>query len=365
MGFTCGIVGLPNVGKSTLFNAVTSAHAEASNYPFCTIEPNVGVVPVADDRLKGLEAMYRTGRSIPTTIEFVDIAGLVRGASRGEGLGNQFLARIREVDAIAHVVRCFEDENVVHVDGSVDPARDIGVVETELILKDLETVERRLSDAHRRAKSGEKKDQVEVSYFDSIRGHLAAGLRARCFRPPRGEEEGWRRDMHLLTDKPVLYVCNVHERDLGSEAPLTAAVRQYVSSENAPVVQVSAAVEAEIAELPAEDRGAFLRSLGLETSGLERLIREGYALLNLLTFFTVGTKEVRAWTVRSGTTAPEAGGIIHSDFERGFIRVEVMRAEDLLRLGSEHAVRDAGLLRIEGREYRVRDGDVLFYRFAV
>jgi hypothetical protein len=365
MGFTCGIVGLPNVGKSTLFNAITSAHAEASNYPFCTIEPNVGVVPVADSRLSGLDRIYRTGKAIPTTIEFVDVAGLVRGASKGEGLGNQFLAHIREVDAIAHVVRCFEDENVVHVDGSVDPLRDVGVVATELILKDLDTVERRLVEVRKRAKSGDKKLRIEAEYYETVRAHLGAGLPARAIRSSEGEAVAWRAGMHLLTDKPVMYVCNVHERDLGNETPHVAALRALAGREGARVVTVSAAVEAEVGELAPDEREAFLRELGLSDSGLDRVIREGYALLELLTFFTVGSKEVRAWTVRQGTTAPRAGGKIHTDFEQGFIRVEVMTCDDLLRLGSEHALREAGLLRIEGRDYVVRDGDVLFYRFSV
>ena len=365
MGFTCGIIGLPNVGKSTLFNAITSAGAEASNYPFCTIDPNVGVVFVPDWRLGLLEKVYRPAKTTPTTIEFVDIAGLVRGASKGEGLGNQFLAHIRSVDAIAHVVRCFDDPNVVHVDGSVDPARDIEVVEMELILKDLDTTERNLAEAQKKSKSGDKKSKAEVEFCSRVRDHLHAGRLVRYFRVAGEDEQVWMRDLHLLTNKPVMYLCNVHENDIGSETPHVRAVREIAAREGASVVSVSAEVEEEIAELPVEERKGFLASLGLEESGLDRVIREGYSLLQLITFFTANPKELHAWTVRRGTTAPEGAGEIHSDFQRGFIRAEVIRFDDLARLGTEQAVKDAGLLAIEGKDYRIQDGDVVFFRFHV
>lgn len=364
MGFNCGIVGLPNVGKSTLFNALTAAGAAASNYPFCTIDPNIGIVAVPDSRLDAIAAIVRPAKVVPTTLEFVDIAGLVRGASRGEGLGNQFLSHIREVDAIAHVVRCFEDPNVVHVDGSVDPKRNIEIVEAELIFKDLETVEKKLAEASRRAKAGEKKLRVETEFAARVREHLLGGGAARTLMKTSEEERFWMRDMHLLTDKPVMYLCNVHEKDPPAESPFVAAVRSIAAKEGAKVVTVSAAVEAELAELPERERREFLDGLGLSESGLAKVVREGYDLLHLITFFTAGTKEVHAWTVRRGATAPEAAGVVHSDFARGFIRAEVMKCDDLLREGSEQAVREGGLLRIEGREYVVKDGDVLFFRFT-
>lgn len=365
MGFNCGIVGLPNVGKSTLFNAITASRAEASNYPFCTIDPNVGIVQVPDARLQRLAAIVGAPQAIPTHIEFVDIAGLVRGASRGEGLGNQFLARIRDVDAIAHVVRCFDDPNVIHVDGSIDPRRDVEVVQAELILKDLDTVERRLGEAQKRAKSGDRKVRTEVEFYGRLREHLHRGADARSFAAVPGEEAVLMREMHLLTIKPVMYVCNLHERDLGGETDRVSAVREIALREGAPVVTVSAEVEAEIAELPEGERQSFLEGLGVQESGLHKVIRTGYALLHLLTFFTWNAKEARAWTVRQGTTAPEAAGRVHTDFERGFIRAEVASFEDLDRLGSEHAVREAGLIHTHGRDYVVRDGDVVYFRFNV
>lgn len=362
MGFNCGIVGLPNVGKSTLFNAITAGHAEASNYPFCTIDPNIGIVPVHDDRVDILTRLYQSARSVHSTIEFVDIAGLVSGASKGEGLGNQFLARIREVDAIAHIVRCFDDPNIVHVDGSVNPLRDIEVVEAELIFKDLETVERSLSDAQRRAKTSDKKAKGEADFIARVRNHLLSGRLVRYLSPGTEEEAHWLRDMHLLTNKPVMYVCNVHEKDIAGESGHVAEVRGIAAKEGASVVVVSAEVEAEIAQLPPAEQRAFLDDLGLAESGLDKVVHEGYALLHLITFFTVNPKEAHAWTVRKGATAARAAGVVHTDFERGFIRAEIVKFADLNRLGSEQAVKDHGLLHIQGRDYLVQDGDVMYVR---
>lgn len=365
MGFACGIVGLPNVGKSTLFNAITAAGADAANYPFCTIDPNVGVVEVPDKRVDRLVELYRPGKTVHTTLEFVDIAGLVRGASKGEGLGNQFLSHIREVDAIAHVVRCFDDPNVVHVDGSVNPARDIEVIEAELILKDLETIDKKRSEAEKRAKTGDKKTKEEYAFFARLTDHLGGGRLARYMSLGSNDEKDWLREAHLLTDKPVMYVCNVHEKDLLKENAYVEKVRAIASKENAEVAVVSAAVEAEISELPEDEHHHFLESLGLKESGLDQVIREGYDLLHLLTFFTAGPKEVHAWTIHKGELAPQAAGAIHSDFEKGFIRAEVMSYEDLDRLGSETAVKESGLMRSEGREYVVRDGDIMYFKFNV
>ncbi len=365
MGFTCGIVGLPNVGKSTLFNAITSAGAEAANYPFCTIDPNVGVVVVPDKRVDALVHLYKPAKIVPTTIEFMDIAGLVKGASQGEGLGNQFLSHIREVDAIVHVVRCFEDPNVIHVDGSVNPRRDIEVIEAELILKDLETVEKKASEAERRAKTGDKKIKAEAEFYIRLRDHLLGGRLARYLEVKSDDEGLVLRDLHLLTNKPVMYACNVHERDITSENEHVKTVREVAAKEGSKVVTISAAVEAEVAELPEQDREGFLQGLGLKESGLSQLIREGYELLHLISFFTAGPKEVHAWTLRKGAFAPEAAGVIHSDFEKGFIRAEIIKYEDLVRLGSEQAIKDAGLLHVEGREYCVEDGDVVHFRFNV
>jgi GTP-binding protein YchF len=363
MGFLCGIVGLPNVGKSTLFNALTAGRADCSNYPFCTIEPNIGTVAVPDERLVGLARLYRPGKVVPSVLEFFDIAGLVRGASQGEGLGNKFLSHIREVDAIAHVVRCFEDARIVHVDGTIDPKRDIEVVETELLLKDLESVDHRLADVHRKAKAGEKSATAESEFWTRMHTHLAGGALARVLLSATAEEEGWRRELHLLTDKPVLYVCNVSEQDAAGGNPHVDQVRAVAGKSGASVVTVSAAIEAEIAGLEPAEREEFGAALGLRESELDRVVRAGYALLNLVTFFTVNAKEVHAWTVRRGTPVVAAAGRIHSDFERGFICAEVMRAEDLLQAGSEHAVREAAQMRVEGREYQVQEGDVILVKF--
>ncbi|MBM4170049.1 MAG: redox-regulated ATPase YchF [Ignavibacteria bacterium] len=365
MGFTCGIVGLPNVGKSTLFNAITSAGAMVANYPFCTIEPNVGVVPVPDPRLNRLSEIYKPEKTTPTTLEFLDIAGLVKGASKGDGLGNQFLSHIRQVDAIIHIVRCFDDENIVHVDGSVNPTRDIEIVETELIFKDLETVERKLAEAEKKAKVGDKKARGEAEFYARLRDHLHGGRLSRYFVVGNEEEAEWMRVLYLLTRKPVLYACNVKEDDLQRESEYVRRVRAIAEKEEAKVVVISAEVEAEIAELPESDRNGFLAGLGLKESGFSQVIREGYDLLHLITFFSVNPKEVHAWTIPSGTRAQEAAGSIHTDFEKGFIRAEVMSFSDIDRLGSEHAVKEHGLLRIEGRDYVVRDGDILFVRFNV
>ncbi|MDP2884449.1 MAG: redox-regulated ATPase YchF [Ignavibacteria bacterium] len=365
MGFTCGIVGLPNVGKSTLFNAITSAGTAVANYPFCTIDPNVGVVAVPDRRLARLTEIYKPARTVPTTLEFLDIAGLVRGASKGEGLGNQFLAHIHTVDAVAHIVRCFDNSNILHVDGSVNPKRDIEIVETELILKDIETIERKHSEAEKHAKSGDKKARDEVAFYLRVRDHLAASRLARYFSTTHDDENFWLRDLHLLTNKPVMYICNVHEKHDSSETGYIKQVRDTAAMESAKVVVISAEVEAEIAELPEAERGPFLQELGLKESGLSQLIREGYDLLQLITFFTVNPKELHAWTIRKRTTAASAAGVIHTDFEKGFIRAEILKYSDLDRLGSEHAVKEAGLLHVHGREYVVEDGDIMFVRFNV
>ena len=370
MSLQVGIVGLPNVGKSTLFNAVSAAGAEAANYPFATIEPNVGVVAVPDPRLERLAALSRSAKIVPTTIEFLDIAGLVRGASAGEGLGNQFLAHIRDVDAIVHVVRCFADDDVVHVDGSVDPVRDMEIIDTELLIKDLETVEKRLDRAARVARSGDKAAAAAAQITGALADHLRGGAPARSFGAAGGPDRDARvalvRELGLLTAKPVLYAANVAESDLPDGDPVYVdPVRKRADDEGAEVVVICAEIEAQIAELDPADRADFLRDLDLDQSGLAQLITSAYRLLGLITFLTTGPIETRAWTVRHGTTAARAAGTIHSDMERGFIRAEVISFDDYSRLGSEAAARDAGKLRLEGRDYVVADGDVMHIRFNV
>ena len=362
-----GIVGLPNVGKSTLFNSLTKAGALAANYPFCTIDPNVGIVAVPDERLTKLTEMYHSAKTTPAVIEFVDIAGLVKGASKGEGLGNQFLANIREVDAIVHVVRCFEDPNVIHVDGSVDPLRDIETINFELIFSDIEVLERRIAKTVRGAKN-DKTQAKELELQNRIKAHLEAGKLAKTFETNDEDEQAWLEEYNLLTYKPVIFAANVSEDDLaddGASNPHVAAVREYAKESDCEVFVVCAEIEAEISELDDDERKEFLEEMGLKESGLEKLIRASYSLLGLISYLTAGETETRAWTITKGTKAPQAAGKIHSDFERGFIRAEIVRYEDLIELGSLNAAKEKGLLRSEGKEYVVQDGDVILFKFNV
>lgn len=365
MALQCGIVGLPNVGKSTLFNALTSAKALAANYPFATKDPNLGIITVPDERLDTLADLVNPQKVQPTTVEILDIAGLIKGASKGEGLGNQFLANIREVDAIVHVVRCFEDDNVIHVDGSVDPVRDKGIIDMELILKDMETMEKRIDKFKKGSKGGDKEELRKLDFAQELYTHLEGENPARSFEVPDGMEDVYK-ELYLLTSKPILYVCNVDESSVISGNEMTDKFKDLVAAENAEVILISAGIEADIAELDTkEERMEFVEEMGLTEPGVNRVIKACYKLLNLITYFTAGEKEVRAWTIVDGWKAPQAAGVIHTDFEKGFIRAEVIKYDDYVSLGSEAAVKDAGKMGVEGKEYIVHDGDIMHFRFNV
>ena len=364
MGFNCGIVGLPNVGKSTIFNALTSAGAESANYPFCTIDPNVGIVQVPDPRLDKLAAIANSRKILPTTIEFVDIAGLVKGASAGEGLGNQFLGHIRSVDAIVHVVRCFDDENVIHVNGRVSPLDDIATIKTELALSDLDTINKKIQRTDKAGRGGDRKLKDEAAFYRRIGEALDQGKNVRGLAE-NNDEHLWLRDLHLLSDKPVLYIANVAEDDPSGNHPFVSQARDIALAEEARIVVICGKLEAEISELAGEEKRDFLADMGLEEPGLDRLIRSGYELLGLITFFTAGPQEIHAWTITRGTKAPQAAGVIHSDFERGFIRAEVISFDDYVACNGEAGAKEKGLMRLEGKDYVVKDGDVTHFRFNV
>ncbi len=366
MALKCGIVGLPNVGKSTLFNCLSNARAQSANFPFCTIEPNVGTITVPDNRLTELEKIVNPERVVPTTIEIVDIAGLVKGAHKGEGLGNQFLGNIRETDAIIHVLRCFDNDNIVHVDGSVDPIRDKEVIDFELQLKDLDTVEKRISATVRAVKTGDKEVLKEHQLLEKLKAILEEGKSVRVYEPENEDEERILNQLHLITAKPVLYLCNVDEASASKGNAYSDKVKAEVANENAEVLVIGTQIESEIAELDDfEEREMFLQEIGLEEPGVNKLIRSAYALLNLQTYFTCGEKEVRAWTVEVGATAPQAAGVIHTDFEKGFIRAEVIKYDDYINYKSETAIKEAGKLGVEGKTYIVKDGDIMHFRFNV